>query len=269
MLLGSPTVVPAAWAGALPNSPGDPLYCQPDEGAQFLTLNNNQGFFWVGEDCLANSIVTPPTHGTLTSLGLDGYGETVYAYAPSPANYTGTDTFTVSVESSENFSAGGPGDFGGGSGNVVITLNVLPSTPIAVRALFNTPVTITVPAGSLSGCPPAPVNGGYGPPATTVYGCVTAAVPGSVSPSHGTLNCAETSLSCTYTLTDANFSGVDTFTVQAAGIDDYSVTALRSSDITVNATAPPTAPTLGTWGLLLSALLLGGVGCQAIRRRAA
>jgi len=95
-------------------NPGEPLYCQPNEGATFLIVNGNTGVFTTGIDCYSpyanvnnNNVTIQPTHGTLTS---DGAGN--YVYVTTDSNYTGLDTFSVHVDRSIGYTSGGPGDFG-------------------------------------------------------------------------------------------------------------------------------------------------------------
>jgi len=66
--------------GGLSAKPGDPLFCNPNEGAAALIVNGNVGVFTVNTDCYGNSsvttalnqIVTQPTQGTLTNNGVAG-----------------------------------------------------------------------------------------------------------------------------------------------------------------------------------------------------
>ena len=247
--------------------PGDPLYCAPNEGAAAIILNGNVGIFTVNTDCYAgsavtaalNQIVTQPAQGTLTNQGVAG-GNAQYLYTLTNPSFTGTDTFTIHVTTSTNGSAGGPGGFAGGAGNVVITLNVIPAT-VQLSTAVSTSILVPIPAGSITGCPVAPVNGGGGPPAGTIYGCITSVTAGATAPAHGVLQVVGSTIRYVPT---AGFSGTDTFTYEAHGIDDDATTALESGEVTVTVTvgnaAVPT-PALTTWGMVIlgAALLLFGM----------
>src|ERR1019366_7388384 len=229
-------------------NPGDPLYCQPDEGATFLIVNGTTGVFTTYNNCYSpssnvnnNNIVSQPTHGTLTS---DGAGN--YVYATTDPNFTGLDTFSVHVDTSFGYVSGGPGDFAGGGGTIPLTFNVLPSSLAGVTTPSGTAVQIPVPPGAVTPCP-------------ATFGCVTGGVVGSIHPAHGTL--VFSGLTATYTPA-AGFSGTDTFTIRALGANHDGTTALNSGDISVSVTvsAAPvvvsSAPTLGTWGTIALAGLL-------------
>ena len=239
-------------------NPGDPLYCQPNEGATFLIVNGNAGVFTTNSDCYSpfanvnnNNVTIQPTHGTLTS---DGAGN--YVYVTTDPNYTGLDTFSVHVDTSTGYTSGGPGDFGDGAGTVPLTFNVLPSSLPPVTTAYGTAVQIPIPAGSVTPCP-------------ATFGCVTGGIVGSIQPAHGTL--IFSGLNATYTPA-SGFSGTDTFTIRARGKDNYGLQALNSGNISVSVTVgPPTAtvPALGTWGMIALAGLLVLAGCRWMRTRAA
>jgi hypothetical protein len=233
---------------AATRNPGDPLYCQPDEGATFLIVNGNSGVFTTYSNCYNPSanvnndnVVTQPTHGSLVS---DGTGN--YVYTATPLDYTGLDTFQVHVDRSISYVSGGPGDFSEGPGNITITLNVLPSSLPPVTTASGTPVSIAVPAGSVSPCP-------------ATFGCVTGARVGTVAPAHGTLNFS--GLTATYTPA-SGYSGTDSFTIQALGHNNDGSTALNSGNIAVQVTVAAPVPSLGTWGMiaLTVMLMLSGLG---------
>jgi hypothetical protein len=242
---------------ATPN-PGDPLYCQPDEGATFLIVNGNTGVFTTNSDCYSpttdlnnNNVTVQPTHGTLTS---DGAGN--YVYATTDPNYTGLDTFSVHVDTSSSYISGGPGDFEGGPGTVPLTFNVLPASLPPVTTAYGTAVQIPIPAGSVTPCP-------------ATFGCVTGGIVGSIPPAHGTL--IFSGLNATYTPA-SGFSGTDMFTIRARGKNNDGPQALNSGNISVSVTVgspAPTVPALGTWGMIALAGLLVLGGCRWMRTRAA
>src|ERR1035437_6856058 len=187
-------------------NPGDPLYCQPNEGATFLIVNGNTGVFTTNSDCYSpfanvnnNNVTIQPTHGTLTS---DGAGN--YVYVTTDPNYTGLDTFSVHVDTSTGYTSGGPGDFGEGAGTVPLAFNVLPSSLPPLTAADGPRGRIPIPARS--GTPwPAAVGVGAG------------GIVGSIQPAHGTL--IFSGLNATYTPA-SGFSGTDTFTIRAQGKDN-------------------------------------------------
>jgi hypothetical protein len=242
---------------ATPN-PGEPLFCQPDEGATFLIVNGTTGVFTTNNDCYTgsnvnnNNVTVQPTHGTLTS---DGAGN--YVYVTTDPNFTGLDTFSVHVDASVGYTSGGPGDFGGGAGTIPMTFNVLPSSLPAVTTPFATAVGIPLPAGSVTPCP-------------ATYGCVTGGSVGSIAPAHGTL--VFSGLTATYTPA-AGYSGTDTFTIRARGVNHDGTGALNSGNIsvsvTVGAPAVSSVPALGTWGMIALAGLLVLAGCTWTRTRVA
>jgi len=250
-------IIPHSAMSATPN-PGDPLFCQPDEGATFLIVNGTTGVFTTNNDCYSpashvnnNNVTVQPTHGTLTS---DGAGN--YVYVTTDPNYTGLDTFTVQVERSVGYGPGSPGSFAGGAGTIPMTFNVLPSTLTATKG-FGTAVVIPVPPGAVSPCP-------------ATYGCVTGATFGSVLPAHG--NLVFSGLTATYTPANG-YSGTDTFAIRALGINHDGTSALNSGNIMVTVTvgsAPASGvPVLGTWGLIALAGLLLIAGCRWMHTRAA
>ena len=98
----------------------EPLYCQPNEGNTFTIKSG--GTFSIDSDCGTSTIVTNPTHGTLT---LSGYQTWVYT---ATNGYLGSDVFTVHVSTSVG-SPGGQGNFNEGGGNETITLNITQSAP--------------------------------------------------------------------------------------------------------------------------------------------
>src|ERR1035441_5178125 len=139
-------IVPHSAVSATRN-PGEPLYCQPDEGATFLIVNGTAGVFTTDSDCYSptsnknnNNVTVQPTQGTLTS---DGAGN--YAYVTTDPNFTGLDPFSVHVDTSTGYTSGGPGDFAGGAGTVNLTLNVLPSSLAGLTTPSGTAVQIPVP----------------------------------------------------------------------------------------------------------------------------
>ncbi|MGD1094454.1 MAG: Ig-like domain-containing protein [Bryobacteraceae bacterium] len=210
---------------------GEPFYCNPNEGAAAIIVNGGSGVFTVSNDCFGG--VAP----NATKLRWD-------TYTPSPLNYTGTDTFTLAVTTSHNGSAGGPGDFAGGAGSVVVTLNVIPAST-TLMAISGSSILVPIPPGSISGCPATRVNGGMGPPAGTIYGCITAVAAGTVPPSHGTLTVSGSTIRYSPAF---GYVGPDTFTYQAEGIDGDGTTALSSGDVTVSVTVyPQSTPTLSEW----------------------
>ena len=274
-------VAPAIKAQA---NPGDPLFCDPDEGVTFLIVNGGSGVFTVNADCLGNnpnnarannpSVITTTQGGTLTQ----GPGTSLnYTYAPPTPGFTGLDTFTYNVTTTCN-RAGGPGSAGngaspnlcpGGPATLTITLNVLPATMSIVGT--GAPILIPIPASPVTGCPTS-VSGqaNNGPSATEVVGCVTGVVKGfgGVNPAHGSAAVSGN----TILYTPNGTANTDTFTVQAVGVDTDTLTSLNSGNITVNITAPNTAapvPTLGMGGMALLCSLLLLFGAKAAARRMA
>ncbi len=255
-----------AAAGSVANNPGDPLYCRPNEGVQFIIVNGGSGVFTADPDCygenINNDTDTPIAtgHGGTLTLNASPSGGN-YVYAPSPLGFTGQDTFSIAVTTVFN-SAGGPGSAGGtsfgttGPATLSVTLNVIPATTTLIVAGAPTPVP--VPVGSISGCS-APGNGAAGPTAAAIYGCIIGIIPGSVSPSHGALS-SPTATTLRYTPANG-YTGSDTFTYQAVGVNNDGNTALNSGDVTVQVTvtsAPATTPAPPT--VILSILGLGLIG---------
>lgn len=259
-------------------NPGDPLFCQPNEGNTFLILNGGVGVFSVDADCFGNNLAnntattTIPTSqgGTLTFSS--NTSSSNYIYTPPTPGFTGTDTFSFHVTTSWN-SAGGTGAGSAARPGLpiteTVTLNVIPATT-TLQVAGATPVP--VPAGSVTGCG-AQGNPGQGPPAGAIPGCITAAIrgpfggPPTVAPSHGTLSVSGNTVLYTPA---AGYSGPDTFTYEAAGINTDGSEALESGDITVTVTVTNLGvPTLGTTGLLLLTGLLGLFGFLILARRTA
>jgi len=232
------TLVPHVHAATISPNPGDPLFCQPQEGVAYLIVNGGSGVFTANPDCYNNNTnndtalsITTSQNGTLT--GTVTSSAINYVYTPPTAGFTGLDTFSIPVTTVWN-SAGGTGSAGGtarpgGPATLTVTLNVLPAS-VALVALG--PTLVAVPAGSISSCS-APGNASEGPAAGAVVGCVTGIVRGSVAPSHGTLTTSGNTL--LYTPATA-YNGTDTFTYQAVGVNTDGSNALNSGDITVNVT---------------------------------
>lgn len=260
------------------SNPGDPLFCDPNEGVTFLIVNGGTGVFTANSDCFGNNLAANNTNpavintsqgGTLTRNGPSSSGN--YIYSPPTPNFTGLDTFpfTVTTDCDRNgFPAGISTTCPGGPFAYTVTLNVLPSTMMFTSS-GTTPILIPIPAGSVSGCtnPPAG-NSGTGPTATDVLGCTTAVIRGfgGVSPSNGTLTASGNALLYT---PGGSFTGTDTFTVQVQGINTDGTRALNSGNVTVTIAPPPTVPALQTWGMALLAGLLLFFGYQAASRRTA
>jgi hypothetical protein len=236
-----------AHALTVSNNPGDPLYCQPQEGTTFLIVNGGGGVFTADGDCYNRNIsndtqttITTSQGGTLT--GTVSSDSMNYVYTPPTPNFTGLDTFSINVTTVWN-GAGGTGSAGGtsspgGAATLTITLNVIPAT-VSLQATSGVGSLIPIPAGSVSSCSVVG-NPGIGPVAGVVYGCVVGVVKGSVSPSHGTLITSGKTIQYTPT---AGYSGTDTFTYEAYGVDDDGTSALRSGEVTVNVTVTATTTT--------------------------
>jgi len=257
-----------AGPGIAPN-PGDPLYCQPNEGTTFLIVNGGAGVFTVDQDCFNNTISTNTTltittgqGGTLNGTNLSS--NTTYVYTPPSPTFTGLDTFSIAVTTVYN-GAGGPGSTGGssmpgGPATLNITLNVIPSTA-TLNVPFGVPTAVLVPAGSVTGCT-APGNPGLGPTPSAVVGCVTAITKclfctETIAPSHGTLTTSGNSLLYT---PNVGYSGPDTFTYQAEGVNTDGNTALDSSNVTVTVTVPvSTTPVPSSLLLMLAGLAITGL----------
>jgi len=258
---------PAVWS--LPGSnPGDPLYCQPNEGTSFLIVNGGAGVFTADSDCYNNNIANDTDTTIATAQGgvltrAPGTGD--YVYTPPTPDFVGLDTFQIHVTTVWN-AAGGTGTEGGtvrpgGPATFTITLNVIPATA-AFNAAYGTATAVPVPAGSIAGCSPAG-NAWLGPAAGVVYGCTTGVTAGSVLPSHGTLTLVGGVL--TYTPA-AGYSGTDSFTFEVRGVNSDGNAALSSGMVTAQVTVgahPATVPALGPWGLLLLCLTLLGFGIKS------
>ena len=245
-------------------NPGDPLFCQPQEGIVYLIVNGGAGVFTSNMDCYGNNLANDTDTTIATSQGgtmTKTAGTGNYTYTPPTPGFTGLDTFPIHVTTVWN-SAGGTGSAGGtsypgGPATFTITLNVIPATT-TLSASGTT--LVPVPAGSISGCSAAG-NPSAGPVAGAVFGCITGVTLGGLSPSHGTLTVVGNTLKYQPT---AGYSGPDTFTYNAEGVNNDGNTALLSGPVTVQVTAPAgttAVPTLGAWGLfiLAGALLLFGL----------
>lgn len=268
--LAALTCLTAPQARAQAN-PGDPLFCDPNEGTTFLIVNGGAGVFTVNSDCYGGN----PALDTQTSIATGqggvltkGAGTSLnYIYTPPTPGFTGLDTFTIHVTTVCNRNAGGPGSAGGttcpgGPATLNMTLNVLPAT--SSFSTHGETVTVPIPPGSVSGCV-VTGNSGTGPTATDVVGCTTAVIHGTgTNPSHGTL--ATSGSTITYTPT-SGFTGFDTFTYQAQGINSDSNTSLNSGNITANVTIGfvSITPIPPTWILML--LALAGWGLWVNRKR--
>jgi hypothetical protein len=258
---------------AQPN-PGDPLFCQPQEGVQFLIVNGGVGIFTANNDCYGNVSANDTTLSIATSQGgtLNGtiLGASInYIYTPPTAGFTGLDTFSIPVTTVWN-GAGGVGSAGGGAApggpaTLNVTLNVIPATttftvPVGVATL------VPVPAGSISGCTVGG-NPGLGPAPGAVYGCIGRILQTGAAPGHGTLSVSGNTIRYT---PNPGYQGPDTFHYQARGVNADGASALNSGTVTVqvNVTSPSVpVPTLGAWGmaLLFGSLLL--FGARAVARR--
>lgn len=254
------------------SNPGDPLFCQPNEGTTFLIVNGGAGVFTVDSDCYYNNLANDTETTIATSQGgvltrVASTGD--YIYTPPTPGFVGLDTFPINVTSVWN-SAGGTGSDGGsarpgGPATLLVTLNVIPAASTLAVA-YGTATQVPLPPGSVSGCSPVG-NAGLGPVAGAVYGCTTRVFPDSVAPFHGTLSLS--AMTIVYT-PSANYSGPDTFTYQVVGINDDGSTALSSGTVTAQVTVgakPASVPALGAWGLLLLCLALVLFGMKAIAFR--
>jgi hypothetical protein len=248
---------------------GDPLFCQPQEGTTYLIVNGGAGVFTADADCYGNNLANitatsiATTQGGLLTL-TPGTGN--YTYAPPTPNFTGLDTFQITVTTVWN-SAGGTGSAGGtsrpgGPATLTVTLNVLPAT-MTLFAPANVTSLVPVPMGAVTGCSPVG-NPGQGPLPGVVYGCVTAVVRGAVAPSNGTLVRSGNTLA--YTPNGQTFVR-DTFSIQVLGVNNDGSTALNSGEITVTTTnVPPPTPAPST--VILVFLGLAAVGAvHAMRNR--
>jgi hypothetical protein len=250
------------------NNPGDPLYCQPQEGTTFLIVNGGTGIFTADADCFNSNIANDTQNSIATSQGgtlTKNAGTGDYVYAPPTANFTGLDTFTFSVTTVWN-GAGGTGSAGGtarpgGPATFTITLNVIPASTTLTTSGAAMPVP--VPAGSVAGCSAAG-NAGIGPAPGAVYGCVTG-ITKTANPSHGTLTGSGNSLLYTPT---PGYYGPDSFSYDAVGVNNDGPSSLDSGPVTVAVTV--NAPTAGTPLPPTWSLLLLGIAClvtfESLRR---
>jgi hypothetical protein len=228
----------ASTASAQAN-PGDPLYCRPNEGVQFLIVNGGAGVFTVNSDCYSNNINNDTTTsiatgqgGTLTLTRASGNGN--YTYTPPTPTFVGLDTFSIPVTTVWN-AAGGVGSAGGsaspgGPATLNITLNVIPST--TTLAVPGVATLVPVPAGSIGGCTVGG-NSSLGPAPGAQYGCITGVKRGGTAPGHGTLSTSGNTILYTPA---AGYSGPDTFSYQAEGVNADGSTALNSGNVTVQVT---------------------------------
>jgi hypothetical protein len=239
-------------------NPGDPLFCDPNEGVTFLIVNGASGIFTVNSDCYGGNpsldtqtTITTSQGGVLTK----GAGTSLnYTYTPPTPGFTGLDTFSINVTTVCNRNPGGAGSAGGttcpgGPATLSVTLNVLPSTS-SFTTSQSTGLTIPIPPGSVSNCTANPGNSGTGPIPGAVLGCTTGVVHGvGVNPSHGTLSTSGSTI--VYTPA-AGFQGVDTFTYQVQGVNTDGNTSLNSGNVTANVTVGfPGTPIPPTWSLVL------------------
>jgi hypothetical protein len=256
----------SAWAQT---NPGDPLFCQPNEGVQFLIVNGGAGVFTVDADCYNNNYANDTTNSITTGQGgtlTRAAGTGNYTYTPPTPTFTGLDTFSILVTTVYN-SAGGVGSAGGtarpgGPTTLAITLNVIPSTQTLATS---GQIVVPQPAGSLSGCTVGG-NAGSGPAPGAQYGCITG-ITTVGAPTHGALSRLGTMLLYT---PNYGYSGADTFTYQAVGVNADGASALNSGTVTVNVTDTPVAiptPTLGTWGMAILCVLLILFGTRGLARR--
>ncbi len=253
--------------GAAPN-PGDPLFCQPQEGVAYLIVNGGAGVFTADADCYNNNYANDTDTTIATSQGgtmTHAAGSGNYTYTPPTANFTGLDTFPITVTTVWN-SAGGTGSAGGtsrpgGSATLTITLNVIPATT-TLSMFFDTPTLVPVPAGSVSGCSAAG-NEGTGPVAGAVYGCITAVTKGS-NPAHGTLTTSGNTILYNPT---AGYSGTDTFTYEAMGVNNDGSQSLESGPVTVTVTVQAPGGTPAPPTVLLVLVALASLAIFEVRRR--
>jgi large repetitive protein len=256
-------------------NPGDPLYCQPNEGNTFLIVNGGGGIFSVGADCFAdnpandtqNTITT--SHGGTLTLS-NGAFSSNYTYTPPTPGFTGLDTFNINVTTSVN-GAGGPGNGGGGPVTDAIILNVLPAT-VTLSVVPNTPTMVPIPAGAVTGCG-AQGNPGVGPASSVVSGCTTAIglgpflSPPSITTAHGTVTTSGNALLYT---PNPGYVGPDTFTMQVFGVNTDGNTALNSGNVTVNVTVGTVPTTPAPSSLILTGIaLFPMLGWMLWRRRQA
>jgi uncharacterized protein with beta-barrel porin domain len=227
----------ATGAHATSSNPGDPLFCQPNEGTTFLIVNGGGGVFTANSDCYGGNSANNTQLTISTSKGgsLVSTDHTNYVYTPSTLGFVGLDTFTINVTTVFN-GAGGPGSAGGttfgtsGPATLSLKLNIIPGV-VTLTDTPNNAILIPVPAGSVTGCG-AQGSAGQGPPASAVSGCINQIAKGSgnINPTHGTLVTSGNTLRYTPTI---GFVGIDTFTYQAEGVNTDGTTALNSGNVTV------------------------------------
>ena len=250
-------------------NPGDPLFCDPNEGTTFLIVNGGSGVFTVNSDCYGNvpaadtQLVIPTGQGgTLTK----GPGTSLnYTYTPPTPNFTGLDTFSILVTTVCN-RAGGPGSSGnigvgqcpGGPVTLSMTLNVLPATMTIAAGNPGVGIPIPVPTTPVSGCPTNVAGqSGTGPSPSEIVGCTTGVIQGSSSqpgfkaPTQGTLSTSGNTLLYTPNKTSI---GTDTFTIQVQGVNTDGLTSLNSGLITVTVTGLSQAPIPSSFILVLVGL---------------
>ncbi len=253
-------------------NPGDPLFCQPQEGVAYLIVNGGGGIFTADGDCYGNNInndvttsITTSQGGTLTLTRTANSGN--YTYTPPTPGFTGLDTFSIAVTTVWN-GLGGTGSAGGsvrpgGPATLNITLNVLPAT-----TTMTTPgvaMLVPVPPGFISGCSPVG-NSGQGPLPGTIYGCVTGLGPGLTPPAHGTVTRNGNTIRYTPA---AGYSGPDTFTYEVLGVNNDGTFALESGEVTMQVTVtPPTAATPAPSSMLLALLGMAALSAFGLWRRA-
>lgn len=261
-------------------NPGDPLYCQPNEGNTFLIVNGGGGIFSVWQDCFNNNSANDTTNtittsqgGTLTLVNTSGFSN--YTYTPPTPGFTGLDTFNINVTTSWN-AAGGPGSGGGtfltmpgGAVTDAIILNVLPAT-VTLSVFPNTATMVPIPAGSVTGCG-AQGNGFQGPPNSAVSGCTTGLglgpfrSPTHITTAHGTV--ANSGNGLLYT-PNTGYVGPDTFTMQVFGVNTDGNFSLNSGNVTVNVTVGTVPTTPAPPSLILTGIaLLPMLGWMLWRRR--
>jgi hypothetical protein len=241
-------VLATGHSAAAQSNPGDPLFCQPNEGNTFLITNGGSGVFTVDPDCFNSNINNnsnfsiSTAHGSLA--GSNSPGGTNYIYTPTVAGFTGLDTFTIPVTTSWN-ATGGPGSNGGtnlsrpgGPDTDSITLNVI-SADTSMNVAEDTPTLVPIPAGSVTGCGPQG-NPGQGPSSTVVSGCITGVGGGAfgllasdLEPTNGTLSISGNTLLYT---PDAGFTGTDSFDYHVYGVNTDGNKALDSGDVLMSVT---------------------------------
>jgi hypothetical protein len=149
-------------------NPGDPLFCDPNEGIAYLIVNGGSGIFTVNSDCYGGNSALDTQTAIATGQGgsLNKVGTSLnYIYTPPNPTFTGQDTFSISVTTVCN-RVGGTGSAGGatcpgGPATLNLILNVIPATS-SFSTPVNTALIIPIPPGSISGCS-AVGNGGNGP----------------------------------------------------------------------------------------------------------